>query len=257
MIWRAGIALIIVEAAIGLAIGTYIYRSFKHFHYERTGAFLSQVCPTLAHHYTDALGGHDAQSSQGLASRDGEQTGLRITVVALGGEVLADSAGEPEAMENHRNREEIAQALALGTGSSIRYSETLGREMFYFALRVDNDGRPVGSVRIATPRERVDRQLAGLLRTIVLGAAVWIGTTIVAIVFFSTRPRRQSRAWGRARDDSPPATSPTGSPIPPAGSSSRSSTRSTAWPNSSTTISQGSGLSSASTSRFCGRWIQA
>ena len=49
----------------------------------------------------------------------------RITLVAADGTVLYDSAAEPSVMENHSLRPEIAQAMAEGSGESMRRSDTI------------------------------------------------------------------------------------------------------------------------------------
>ena len=61
---------------------------------------------------------------------------LRITWVDGTGKVLYDSSTSPELMENHLNREEIAQALRSGEGQSVRKSSTLSRRTFYYACRL-------------------------------------------------------------------------------------------------------------------------
>ena len=49
-------------------------------------------------------------------------SGARVTVIDSTGTVLADSAQDPETMENHSNRPEIQQAFASGKGQSVRFS---------------------------------------------------------------------------------------------------------------------------------------
>src|SRR5262249_34273269 len=46
----------------------------------------------------------------GLAARMAENTGARVTLIAADGTVLADSAENPESMENHLDRPEVRQA---------------------------------------------------------------------------------------------------------------------------------------------------
>lgn len=60
----------------------------------------------------------------------------RITVIGRDGSVIADSEKDPEEMENHRTRVEVIAAFNGIPGHSVRYSETLGREMLYTAVPV-------------------------------------------------------------------------------------------------------------------------
>ena len=74
----------------------------------------------------------------------GSRLGIRITVIARDGMVLADSEKNPDEMENHRTRTEVIQAFNGMTGSSSRYSETLRQEMLYSAVPViQNDSIPM------------------------------------------------------------------------------------------------------------------
>ncbi len=63
---------------------------------------------------------------------------LRITVVREDGTVAYDTMADVSTMENHLGREEINQALKNGTGKSIRNSQTMGKNSFYYAIRLDN-----------------------------------------------------------------------------------------------------------------------
>ena len=64
--------------------------------------------------------------------------GTRVTQIDDSGNVLYDSSSEEEDMENHGARQEVKEALASGTGESVRMSNTLGRELYYYAVLLDN-----------------------------------------------------------------------------------------------------------------------
>jgi len=104
----------------------------------------------------------------------GEETGLRFTLVATDGSVLADSEKESLAavatMQNHRDRPEIIHALARGEGVAQRTSATLNKPYHYFALRAEDDGRPVGIVRAAVTTASIQAQ-ARAVRRIIWGLA--------------------------------------------------------------------------------------
>src|SRR5262249_57879512 len=70
-------------------------------------------------------------------------SGARVTVVTAEGLVLADSQSEPQTMENHAERPEIIEAMAEGSGRSIRHSATIDRDLLYYAVRQPSSaGRP-------------------------------------------------------------------------------------------------------------------
>lgn len=61
----------------------------------------------------------------------------RVTIIAPDGTVLADSTHK-ELTENHKNREEVRQALEKGEGYSIRSSSTLKKKVMYGAIVLKN-----------------------------------------------------------------------------------------------------------------------
>lgn len=71
----------------------------------------------------------------------------RITVIGRDGSVFADSEKDPDEMENHRTRIEVIAAFNGMPGRSVRFSETLGREMLYAAVPVMNGDSIVAVVR--------------------------------------------------------------------------------------------------------------
>lgn len=67
-----------------------------------------------------------------------ERSDNRITLIAADGKVLYDNEADPASMPNHSDREEVKDALAMGSGTSERYSETLSVKTFYYAVRLDD-----------------------------------------------------------------------------------------------------------------------
>lgn len=62
----------------------------------------------------------------------------RITWIDEDGVVLYDSQADASTMENHKEREEVQEALATGRGESSRYSTTLAEKTENYALRLDD-----------------------------------------------------------------------------------------------------------------------
>lgn len=90
-------------------------------------------------------------------------TDVRITLIDPDGAVRYDSQADAEDMDNHENRPEIAEALRFGSGEAIRHSDTIGRNLFYYAARLDN-----GSIL------RVGKE-SGSIWAIFAGILPWIG----------------------------------------------------------------------------------
>lgn len=63
---------------------------------------------------------------------------LRITLISQDGTVLYESDTDAEQMENHLDRPEIVQALQNGEGETVRTSDTLDVNTYYFAIKLDD-----------------------------------------------------------------------------------------------------------------------
>lgn len=83
------------------------------------------------------------------------RTDLRFTLIDADGLVLADSHRSPSEMDLHGTRPEVLDAKASGEGSSIRFSDTLGLDMVYGALRIEGPNRESIYLRCAKPLEEL------------------------------------------------------------------------------------------------------
>ena len=66
----------------------------------------------------------------------------RVTLISEEGEVLYDTVEDEYTFENHLDRPEIRQALKTGRGTDIRRSTSIGEEMYYCAVLLE-DGNVV------------------------------------------------------------------------------------------------------------------
>jgi two-component system phosphate regulon sensor histidine kinase PhoR len=110
-------------------------------------------------------------------------TGFRITVVALDGTVLADSDrsdSDLARMDNHRNRPEIAQALARGEGSAVRHSDTTGLDTLYSARLVHDGSGRSWILRLGRPLSSISELNRELSRILLLAALAALA--LVALV---------------------------------------------------------------------------
>jgi len=94
-------------------------------------------------------------SAENIAKQLVANTDLRLTIVAQDGTVLADSQTDPATMENHRNRPEIAAALAGSISSDRRVSKTQGIEELYVAVPAVLGGHKV-ALRVSQPSTEID-----------------------------------------------------------------------------------------------------
>jgi two-component system phosphate regulon sensor histidine kinase PhoR len=105
----------------------------------------------------------------------------RFTVIALDGTVLADSdVSDASTMENHRDRNEIKEALKTGVGYDIRESETLKQHMLYVAGMSENG---IYILRMAVPFSGLEQYIGLMIPAILIS----IGITLVVSLILANR----------------------------------------------------------------------
>ncbi len=90
--------------------------------------------------YTELLCGM-ASSGDELESRyknTASDQELRVTVISQEGNVEYDSKAEGTSLGDHSDRPEVQAAIADGEGYSIRHSDTLDSDMYYYAMRLES-----------------------------------------------------------------------------------------------------------------------
>ena len=129
--------------------------------------FQNQVLSDLRTNATLISMGYEEKKAVSYLQKIGESfPALRLTLVDSEGQVLFDTDSDSASMDSHADRSEIAQAQALGEGSTMRQSETLGTMTYYYAIRLSD-----GSV----------------LRTALATHSVWsVFDGIFSIVFWIT-----------------------------------------------------------------------
>jgi two-component system phosphate regulon sensor histidine kinase PhoR len=150
--------LIIIFIVIQLLI---IGLSFYYFSNNHRDFYLEQEKISLEHYSELMLNNIDRKeiisSSPSLEAKAADwaaDSETRITIIAVGGKVLADSHYDIAEMDNHRNRPEISEAIrSRSSGNEIRYSETIGEEMLYYAVPIIDKGEIIGILRTARPLE--------------------------------------------------------------------------------------------------------
>ena len=103
-----------------------------------------------------------------LLSRDlARELGTRITIIGSDGRVHGDSEESSSSMENHASRPEVVEALATGTGESVRYSTTTGYDLLYRAF-LQSQGTDRRIIRLAIPLSDIEQVIDSLRRTLLV-----------------------------------------------------------------------------------------
>ena len=119
------------------------------------------------------------------ARQASDRARARVTIVDPKGVALADSAHDPETMENHAGRPEIIAAYRDGVGSSIRHSATINQDLSYVALRMTYHDEPGYILRLAVPLEDVDSSIAAVRWRILWASFIAALVALIFAYFFS------------------------------------------------------------------------
>ncbi len=188
------ISLVILLTTISVA-AWYISRSVDRFYIEELGIELENRAHLIESQVVELLNNGDVEALRSFVVQSGRVSATRITVISLDGKVLADTEENPASMDNHRLRPEIDAAFSGTVGRSMRFSNTLGKRMYYTAILLDRNtvDRAEGSsdpaqavLRLAMPVTTIDATLSDINRKIIAGA---ITAVLIAFVltFFVTR----------------------------------------------------------------------
>jgi len=169
LFWQIFSYFLVVTLGALIGIAWYAEHSLRQFHQHQTASDLEMRAQLFARNLPHPLD-QDPGAVDRLCKELGRLTTTRITVVLPDGRVIGDSSENPEVMDNHRSRPEIAVAFAGGNGQSIRYSDTLARRLMYFALPVMQDGKVAGVIRTSLPLAVVEDSLSAFYSHIVWGA---------------------------------------------------------------------------------------
>lgn len=90
--------------------------------------------------YTHVMKASDIFEQTEFDSEDFVVDDLRVTLVNADGTVAFDNSADVESMDNHALRPEILEAFDGGEGDAVRHSDTLEKNTFYYAVKLD-DGR--------------------------------------------------------------------------------------------------------------------
>ena len=122
------------------------------------------------------------------------RTGARFTVIDGTGAVLVDSATDEETASNHLAQPEVQQALATGSGRSVRRSATQGVDLIYHAVRYQPEFGPAVVIRAAMPLAEIDASAAELRRkAIAASLLILLLGGLISLIYFRRLAARIQR----------------------------------------------------------------
>ena len=173
--------LLITLLSLG-AIGGYTVSALHNFYYEQTSADLESRARLIQHQASHHFASVNISELKRLAETLGQSGAQRVTLILPDGTVAGDSEENPIRMDNHSDRPEVRQALAGGTGSSVRYSITVKANLMYVAIPINHNAHLLGVVRLSIPLTVIDETLKGMLWKIILaGLLIALAATPVSL----------------------------------------------------------------------------
>ena len=186
LLWRIFPAFVAVTLLSLLVLVWFAARSMRGFYLDETRLNLQTrtriLTALVADRWRDIA--HDEWG------RLAKEADARVTLVEPTGRVLNDSDKDPAVMDNHADRPEIIDALKTGTGWSVRYSQTLQKEMLYVAAPMREDNASVAVLRLSIPLKSVGEALGEVYWQVALGALAVAVLSAVASLLVSRRLSR-------------------------------------------------------------------
>jgi len=194
LVWRLFFSYIFIALGALVAAGWYFTHSLDAFLEEETAVELFNRARLIENQIVPYLDPPDPAAVDAICKLSGKASDTRFTVVLPSGAVIGDTWETPQNMDNHASRPEIVGALASGTATSRRFSNTLQQNVVYVAVAVKRDAQPVGLVRAAIPLARMEAQVARIRTEFsVIGGIVALLALGVTLAI--------SRQYGRKMDE--------------------------------------------------------
>jgi len=163
---------LLIFSLLFIVIGLITYFWVKNFYIEQTKESLEHNIELLS------LTIPSSHNLDKLAHSVKTTLGLRLTLVALDGSIIAESHKDKSEMENHKYREEIVASNTQEYGEKVRHSHTIDKDLLYVVKKFNNFNPPM-YVRLATEIKGINDAIVFLGEEIIFILALFF-----AFIFF-------------------------------------------------------------------------
>jgi two-component system phosphate regulon sensor histidine kinase PhoR len=202
LLWQLYPSYLLITIISLIAVTWYASASLKHFFLEQTASDLkvrARFFEKLVLEHLDPL---DEKAVDLLCKKIGKSAATRITIILPSGKVVGDSEKDPARMDNHVDRPEFIDALNGPSGTSIRYSRTLEKDMMYVGIPINKKKNHIlAVVRTSVPVNDIDLVLKSMKIKIMFGCLVVAVFAAMLSLFVSrriTRPIEQIKIWAES-----------------------------------------------------------
>jgi len=165
---------LLIFSSLFIAIGLITYFWVKNFYIEQTKE-------SLKHHIEIiSLAIPSNKNLPHLAISIKKNLGLRLTLISLDGEIIAESDKDKTKMENHKYREEVVESNTKEYGYKIRHSKTIDKDLLYVVKKFTNLEKPM-YIRISKEIKSINEDILLLGKEILFILALFF-----AFIFFIT-----------------------------------------------------------------------
>ena len=200
LLWQLYLSFLLITLLSTLAAGIYASNALKSFYLDQLTAELEDNAQLIIKLLGKSVSEGQESKIDSLAKQIGEDIGKRVTIILPSGLVIGDSDEDPLRMDNHAKRPEILSAIKGDTGSSSRFSRTIGLDMLYVALPIQHDGRLVGVVRISTSMLAITHTLEKAYKRLAWAVLAMLVVTALLSLVLARRISRPIREINRGAE---------------------------------------------------------
>jgi two-component system phosphate regulon sensor histidine kinase PhoR len=201
LLWQLYPSYLLITIISLVAVTWYASESLKHFFLEQTAFDLKVRARLFEKQVLEHLDPLDEKVVDLLCKKIGKSAATRITIILPSGKVVGDSEKDPSRMDNHVDRPEFIDALNGPSGTSIRYSRTLEKDMMYVGIPIKKKNHILAVIRTSIPVNDIDLVLKSMKIKIAFGCLVVAVFAAMLSLFISrriTRPIEQIKIWAEA-----------------------------------------------------------
>jgi two-component system phosphate regulon sensor histidine kinase PhoR len=169
LLWQLYLPYLVITILAIVISSWYVSYSLHSFYYDEVAQDLKSRTELAGHDISTTLEKGQFDEADRLCKTLGQSAGFRLTVILPDGRVAGDSDQDVQRMENHSDRPEFRQAMNGHTGRSVRFSDTLGRNMMYIAVPLKEHDKTVAVVRGALSVSAIDKALKDIYMKIIWG----------------------------------------------------------------------------------------
>lgn len=184
--WHVLPSFLFICAFSSVLLLLYTIREFKQFYLNQMSVELKTRAILLDQAIDNAID-EPVSVLDSLVDFIGTKANTRFTVILPSGKVIADSEEDPDYMESHHNRPEIITAFKGDTGVSVRYSNTLSRDLMYVAIPVVKNDSVIVVLRSSVPFVFIAEKMGSFYSRLFIAIVLIIIVAICISIWLSQR----------------------------------------------------------------------